>query len=210
MESPLLYNQPMKIIGVTGAIASGKSTLARIFNKKGAVLLDADVIAQSVIAEGLPAYNEILTCFGDAVVGAKKEIDRKQLARIVFNDAEKLKALNKIVHPKVEKEILQKLNGLKSENASSKRVVLDVPLLFEAGLDKYCDLAIVVRAKREIRLKRLMLKGMTLEDAKNRITAQEEKHRYENRADIIVDNENGTQALEQQADMIWKELDEVR
>ncbi|MBI4733385.1 MAG: dephospho-CoA kinase [Rubrobacteridae bacterium] len=202
----MLYNLTMKVIGITGAIASGKSTVAKLFEKKGALLLDADIIARDVARKGSSAYSEIVAYFGEDILDHDKEVDRKKLARIVFKEPAKLEVLNEIIHPKVEKEIELKISEFKTKRTDSRIVVLDVPLLFEAGLEKYCDVLIVVRAGIEQRLERLIRKGMTAEDAEKRIRAQKNKDKLECKADIVIENGAEIKDLENIVDGIWNEL----
>jgi dephospho-CoA kinase len=205
----MLYNHSMKLIGVTGAIASGKSTVAKLLQNKGAIVLDADQIAREVTRPGSSAWNEIVDHFGIEILkrgNYDNEIDRNKLADIVFSDPKELSVLNAIVHPKVLQEVEQRLKALKNEYGNGQIIVLDVPLLIEVGWHKRCDMTIVVRAEYEQRLRRLILRGLTVEEAKRITESQKEKERLESRADIIIDNNDTPEDLEKTIERIWQKI----
>lgn len=140
----------MYVIGLTGMIASGKSTVSEFLRQRGIVILDADKISHQVILKGQPAFEEIILYFGADCLGADGQIDRRKLGRIVFSETEKLEVLNRIVHPRVTEEILRQLQQQKGV------VVIDAPLLIQAGLDRLCDEIWNVYAEQTLRIARIM------------------------------------------------------
>ncbi len=197
------------VIGLTGNIATGKSTISKMFNDNFHIpIIDADIIAREVVEPGEQAYNKIVETFGEEILDNERKINRPILGKIVFSDEYKREALNKIVHPEVRKEMLDKLNYWKSQN--KRAVVLDIPLLFENKLDVLVDKTIVVSADTSTQLARLVKRNkLTEEDARKRMEAQMPLHEKENKADAVIDN-NGTveNSLEQLSAILedWKVL----
>ena len=132
------------IIGVTGGFGTGKSTVAAMFRKKGATLLDADKIAHNSILPGRPCYKKVLSLFGSDILGRGGRIDRKKLGKIVFADKKKLNLLNSVIHPEVIKEIREEV---KKKSSRRRFYVVDVPLLIESGFSKSVDELVVVVAR---------------------------------------------------------------
>lgn len=157
--------------GLTGGIASGKSTVSAMLRELGFAVLEADLIAHQLIEPGFPAYEEILQEFAGAIAGSGKEIDRAALAKIVFADPAKLRRLNAIVHPRVEKRIVSAFADLEANGAPSAAFV-EAALIFEAGLDKKLDGVLVVWCKPEQQIERLVSRGFTEQEARRRIAAQ--------------------------------------
>lgn len=195
----------MKLIGLTGSIASGKSTVAALLKEKGAVVIDADQIAKEVVERGKPAYQTIVKQFGEDILKPDRSIDRAKLAGVVFNDPEKLSLLNSIVHPEVMADIKDKLDDY-AKNAPESIVVLDIPLLIEVGFHKNCDLTVVVSADKDIRLKRLLEKGLSQDEAQARINAQSNKEGLESEADIVIENNSTIKDLQEKVDEIWERI----
>ncbi|RCW66327.1 dephospho-CoA kinase [Saliterribacillus persicus] len=197
------------VIGLTGNIATGKSTISKMFNDNFHIpIIDADIIAREVVEPGEQAYNKIVETFGEEILDNERKINRPFLGKIVFSDEFKREALNKIVHPEVRKEMLDKLNYWKSQN--KRAVVLDIPLLFENNLDILVDKTIVVSADTSTQLARLVKRNkLTEEDARKRMEAQMPLHVKETKADAVIDN-NGTveNSLEQLSEILedWKVL----
>ncbi len=160
----------MLLVGLTGGIASGKSTVAERLVSRGAELVDADQLAREVVLPGTPSYRKILEHFGDDVVDADGFIDRPALGRIVFSSPEKRTLLNELTHPPVIAAVADRLELLQAFDGV---VVLDVPLLVEAGVDRGYEAVVVVAAKPETQERRLVqLRGMDPADARARIDAQ--------------------------------------
>jgi dephospho-CoA kinase len=158
-------------LGLTGGIASGKSTVSAMLRDLGFTVLDADSMAHELMEPGCRAYDEIVREFGAAVLGADKKVDRRALAKIVFADPAKLQKLNAIVHPRVEEKIISRLVELKREG-SHCAVFVEAALIIEAGLDKKLDGVVVVWCKPEQQIERLVARGFSAEDARRRMAAQ--------------------------------------
>jgi dephospho-CoA kinase len=195
----------MKVIGLTGSIASGKSTVAAFLREKGATVIDADEIAKEVVATGKPAYQKIVEHFGADILRPDRSIDRSKLGKIVFKDPEKLSLLNSIVHPEVMADVEAKLESY-AKSAPDSVIVLDIPLLIEVGFHKRGDLTIVVSADKDIRLKRLMDKGLPQSEAEARIAAQSDKDRLESEADIVLNNNSTLKDLREKVEDIWQRI----
>lgn len=159
------------VLGLTGGIASGKSTVANMLRDLGIVVIDADVIAREVVEVGEDAYFKIVGAFGRNVLHEDRTINRAKLGEIIFNNEQKRKVLNSIVHPAVR----EKINRLKNEyiEKQEKVIVLDIPLLFESKLTYLVEKVILVYVDREIQIKRLMDRNqLSLEEAEARINSQ--------------------------------------
>ncbi|WP_204043089.1 dephospho-CoA kinase [Acrocarpospora phusangensis] len=193
-------------MGLTGGIGSGKSEVARRLAAKGALVIDADLIAREVVEPGTPGLAEITATFGEAVLRPDGSLDREALGRIVFTDPGRLKALNAIVHPKVGARVAE----LQDAAPADAIVVYDVPLLAENDLAPMYDKVIVVDAEDTTRLTRLTtIRGMTPEDAEARIAAQATREARLAIADIVIDNNGPLSALDPQIAELWHELTDV-
>ncbi|MBM7582192.1 dephospho-CoA kinase [Caldicoprobacter guelmensis] len=196
----------MKIIGLTGGIACGKSTVSKILAELGAAVIDADMIAREVMRKGTPVWQEVKETFGDEYLQPDGEIDRKKLGELVFSNPEALKKLNSITHPAIQKRVLSEIERLKLMSCY-KAVVVDAALLIEAGWYDMVDEVWLVVADREAQIERLMKRsGLTRQQALNRINsqmAQEIKMRY---ADKIIDNSDGLEYTRKQVEQLWAEL----
>jgi dephospho-CoA kinase len=177
----------MGYFGLTGGIAAGKSTVAKMFSEMGAWIVDADEVGHEILRSSLSAQQEIVYCFGEEILDSTGEIDRKQLGAVVFADAEKLKALNAIVHPR----IIARVDQLAAEYAASHPgdvVLVDAALIFEAGIGGSFRKVIVAWCRPEQQLERLMAKtGLTREEAEHRIAAQMPPEEKRQQADFVID-----------------------
>ncbi|GAQ25931.1 dephospho-CoA kinase [Tepidanaerobacter syntrophicus] len=197
----------MTVIGLTGGIASGKSTVTALLKEKGAVIIDADKIAREIMSKGEPAWFEVLNYFGDEILNDdRSDIDRKKLAHIVFSDKAKLEVLNNITHPKIIEEIKRQVEEYKK--AGKKIIVIDAALLIETGLDKIADEVWVVAANEDIQLQRLMAreKDITKDEALKRIKSQmplAEKLKF---ADRVIDNNSSIEETKKQVDKMWTKI----
>ncbi|MGC4376132.1 dephospho-CoA kinase [Fictibacillus sp. Mic-4] len=192
------------IIGLTGGIASGKSTVSNIFKSYGIPVVDADVIARQVVEKGMPAYNEIVASFGKEILDENGDIHRKKLGSIVFHDDEKRMLLNSIVHPAVRQEMRRQADQFLAEGYET--VVLDIPLLFESKLTHMVDVTLLIYVDEEVQYERLMARDqMTFEEAKARITSQMPLKEKRQLADAVIEN-NGT--LEQLKEKVINQLHE--
>jgi len=196
----------MMIIGVTGSIGTGKTTVAEMFRRMGGVVIDADEISHRLIYPGRPAWKKIVSTFGRAILRRDYFIDRKVLAQKVFSDSRKLKKLSGIIHPLVYKAIREKVARIRRADPSAL-VVLDVPLLLETGGRKHVDRLVVVTAPRNVQLKRACDKfDITRSDALRRIKAQMPLKEKVKVADFVIDNGGSLISTERQARAIWKKL----
>lgn len=201
MKGPKL--PPMLKVGLTGGIGAGKSEVSRMLVGYGAVLVDADRIAREVVEPGTPGLDAVVEEFGTGVLTSEGTLDRPKLGSIVFADAERLAALNAIVHPLVGARSAE----LEGEAGPDSVVVHDVPLLTENGLAPLYDLVVVVDAAPETQLDRLVhLRGMTEEEARARMAAQAPRERRRAVADLVIDNDGPIAALEPQVRSVWAEL----
>lgn len=179
------------LIGLTGGIASGKSLVAEALKRLGAHLIDADEIAREVVKPGLPAYLDIVKEFGEGILDPDKTINRKALGKLVFSNPEIRKRLEQITHPRILDEINKNVKAVKGKNPDAI-IVVDAALLIEVGLYKKMDKVIVVYADEKTQIERMMKRdGFTMDEAKNRISAQmplQEKRKY---ADFVIENVEG-------------------
>lgn len=192
------------IIGLTGGIASGKSTISAMFKEMNIPVVDADLIARQVVEPGEKAYTDIVQLFGKDILQNDDTLNRKKLGGIVFSDEEKRMQLNKIVHPAIRKRMLNEKDHYVAEGANC--VVLDIPLLFESQLTHMVDKTIVVYVDYEIQLERLMKRDQfTEEEANQRIQSQMPLKDKARKADAVIHN-NGTieQANEQLITLLVK------
>ena len=192
------------VIGVTGNSGSGKSSVCGILREKGAFIIDADKIAHDIIKRCGPAYDEVIEAFGREILDAAGEIDRGRLGSVVFADAEKRDVLVDITHKHILKEMLE----LKDKAAWDGRalIVMDAPLLIEAGLHNDCDAVWVVRANRAQRIARIMRRdGLTRRAAQARLAAQTPFGELAQYATAIIDND-GEENLEAQIDKALAKL----
>ncbi|TGB04089.1 dephospho-CoA kinase [Halobacillus salinus] len=175
------------VIGLTGGIATGKSTVSNMFQEFDIPVIDADQLSRDVVEPGQKAYEEIVRTFGERVLHDNGEIDRKALGSIIFKEEEKRKQLNAIVHPEVRKEMVDQRDRFKQENR--KAVVLDIPLLFESELMDYVDRILVVYVDEKTQLERLMERDQSAEkEAMQRIQSQIPISSKRERADEVIDN----------------------
>jgi len=196
----------MILIGLTGNIASGKSTVARLLSERGATIIDADVLARRVVEPGMPAFDEIVRRWGKGVVDRDGSLDRDALRRLVFSQHEQLEQLNQIVHP----EVVAYRDRLVEEarQRGDRLVVCDIPLLFERGLVDQFDRIVLVDAPRPIRLERLMReRGLSETEAMDMMTAQMPAELKRARADYVIDNAGTVRELEERVSEVWQALE---
>lgn len=196
----------MAVIGLTGGVGSGKSTVSRMLAELGAHIIDADLIARQVVEPGCPAWADIIGEFGEKVLNPDRTINRSELGNIVFNDREALDKLNHIVHPRV---IALENEGVEeAQKRDPQRViVLDIPLLIETGGLSRVEQLIVVFADEEKQLERLVLRnGFSPEEAGKRIRSQmplKEKVKF---ADYLIDNNGTVEETRSQVEALWKKM----
>jgi dephospho-CoA kinase len=194
----------MKLIGLTGGIASGKSTVGRLLQRAGVDVIDADVLAREAVAVGSVGLDAIRARFGDVVIAADGSLDRQALGAIVFADESARRDLNAIVHPEVARRAADRLASLRDRGVDV--AVYEVPLLFENGLDAMMDATILVACPEDVQLQRLMARdGLSNDAAHARIASQmplEEKRR---RAGFVIENDGSLDALAAQTARVWRE-----
>jgi len=189
------------VVGLTGGIGSGKSTVAGLLAERGAVIVDADVIARDVVAAGGPALHQVVERFGPGVVAVDGSLDRPALAAVVFADGAALADLNGIVHPAVHGEMLARIAAA----APGSVVVLDIPLLAEVGRDRYPVAGVlVVEVPVELAVARLVAdRGFTEEDARARVAAQASCEDRRAIADVVIDNSGDLDQLSSAVERAW-------
>ena len=190
----------MKLVGLTGGIGAGKSSVSARLAAKGAVIVDADAIVREVQAKGTPVFDAIVERFGPGVVGPDGERDRPALAAIVFPDPEALKELNALVWPAVGVEVQRRVD---EQRGSDRVVVLDVPLLVESG--RYvASGVIVVDTDHDVAVERLARdRGMAEEDARARMARQVSREERRAKADFVIDNSGTPEELDEAVDRAW-------
>ena len=190
----------MVLIGLTGGIGSGKSTVSEALERRGAVVVDADRIVKELQQPGTEVFSEMVERFGDGIVGPDGQLDRPAVAAIVFNDAEALADLGAIVHPRVRDEMTRRLEELA---ATDEVVVLDVPLLVESGWEGMSGV-VVVDLDPDVAVSRLVeFRGFDETDARNRIANQASREDRLAKADQVVDNGGDLASLDAQVDRVW-------
>ena len=195
----------MLLVGLTGGIGSGKSTVARLLAARGAVVLDADVLAREVVEPGTAGFDAVLDRFGDAVRSPDGSLDRARLAAIAFADDEARRDLEAIVHPQVRMRIGEAAAAHADTDAV---VVVDSPLLIETGAHESFPVVVVVTAPDDARIARLTTRGMGAADARARMAAQMPLEEKVTHADVLLDNGGSEAELERQVDRLWADLQE--
>jgi len=195
----------MIIVGLTGSVGTGKSTVTKFFKELGAYIIDWDELAREVVRPQLRAWKEIVEYFGKDFLNEDLTINRQKLAEVVFSDKEKVTKLNQIVHPEVFKEDERITNEIKSL-APNALIIKDIPLLFELTRPIYVDKIVVVSASERTQLRRLKEKGMSREDAKNRIKSQLPLEEKIKSADFVINNDGTLEETKRQVEEIYSLL----
>ena len=197
------YSRSVLLVGLTGGIGSGKSTVSALLAERGAVIIDADAIVRSLQQPGMPVFDAMVERFGPSIVAADGTLDRAAVAAVVFTDEQARKDLEAIVHPAVGAEMIRLLG----EQAGTDRIVVyDVPLLVESGKKGY-GAVVVVDVDPEVAVQRLVTsRGMPEADARNRIANQVPRADRLAIADRVLDNSGTVEALAEQVDELWEWL----
>ncbi len=189
-------------LGLTGGLATGKSTAAEILASLGAEIIDADRIAHQVLEPEGEAYSDVVAYFGRTILIEDGKVDRKKLGRIVFSSPDKRQQLEKLTHPHILAEIERRLE----EARESSRIVLEAPLLFETGLEKLVEETWVISARLEIQIARLKRRdGLDREEALRRINAQLSLKEKRKRADLVIENNSTKAELKEKVAKAWKD-----
>lgn len=191
-------------IALTGGIGSGKSTVSRLLAEKGAIVVDADAIAREIVEPGQPALDEIRVAFGSDVIDSDGRLRRSRLAEIAFSDPDALARLNAITHPRIAARSTELLESAPADAV----VVYDMPLLVEQGPQALAswDAIVVVDAPEDVRLERLVARGLDRADAERRIAAQASRQERLEAADHVIDNAGDLMSLERSVDALWTSL----
>lgn len=194
----------MRIIGLTGGIACGKSTVSAHLRQKGAYIIDGDAVAKKLSEPYRPIWKAYVEHFGKQILNGDNTLNRRLIGQIVFSDEQEKVWMNSTMHPLIKEEILLELNQCKQNKIEV--VILDIPLLYEAGWDKLADEVWVVQISRQLQIKRIQERdNLTEQEAINRIEAQmlvEEKAKL---ADVVIDSSNPPAITLQLVDKIWNE-----
>lgn len=197
----------MKVLGLTGSIGSGKSTVSRFFQALGAEVIDADVIAREVVRPGEPAWDEIVEEFGEEVLTCNLNLDRKKLAEIIFADKEKREKLNRITHPRIIGKIRELVDRYRQER-KAEAVIIEAALIVErGGLGELISGLIVVTADENAQVERLTNeRGFTREEALARIRAQMSSMEKAAHATYVIDNSGSLEDTARQVNALWREI----
>ena len=191
-------------VGLTGGIGAGKSTVADLFSKKGAVIIRADQLARQVIEHDSPGFQKVVALFGSEIVDQDQNIDRTKLAQIVFSNDQALKDLENIIHPLVR----DKTNEIMDKQTPETIIVNEVPLLLEKQMQSIYDFLVIVISSEKNRLARLADNGINLEQAKARMAKQVDDEARKAAADFLIVNDGSLEQLEADVQKIWQTLQE--
>lgn len=194
-------------VGLTGNIASGKSSVARVWRRLGAHVIEADLLAREAVAPGSPGLRRVVEVFGPDVIDSEGRLDRAALREIVFRDPEARARLEAITHPEIAR--LREEEEARLAAAGVDLVVNDVPLLFEVGMEDAFDVVVLVDAPEEVRLERLIRdRGLSEAEARRMIEAQMPSDLKRPKSDIVIENTGSLQELEARAEEVWQRLRE--
>lgn len=195
----------MKVIGLTGNVASGKTSVARIFGELGAVVINADDVAREAVMPGSPALKELLREFGEEILTPSGSLDRRVVRDLVFRQPEARERLNEIVHPVILDLIREMIDA--EQVKGTEMVVIDAPLVYETGIEDWFDLIVVVDAPEEIRMERLVRrKGVPPDVARGMIASQMDPVEKRRRADYVLENNRTREELRRGSIALYEEL----
>ena len=194
----------MLLVGLTGGIGSGKSTVARLLERRGAVLIDADQLARDAVEKGTPGFDRVVDAFGPEVVTPGGDLDRPALAARIFSDPEQKSTLEAIVHPEVARRFSDQVDAYR---ATDRIVVYVSPLLVELGLAPAFDVVVVVTASPHLRVSRVASdRGLSPDEVRGRMAAQATDEQRAEVAGVLIDNDGSLAELEPQVDRLWADL----
>ncbi len=201
-----LKDEQLMIIGLTGSIASGKSTISAMFKEKEFPIIDADLVARQVVEPGTATLQKIHGLFGDEVLHANSTLNREALGQLIFHDPAKRKQLNDVIHPAIRAEMVRQRDELFDQGHPN--IIMDIPLLFESRLQHFVDKIIVVSVTEEMQLSRLMKRNtLTIEEAIARIQSQLPISEKEKGADAVIYNNGSLEQSKEQLERILSEWD---
>jgi dephospho-CoA kinase len=189
------------VVGLTGGFGSGKSTVTGIFRKLGAAVIDADKLAHGALKKSSPVFRKIAVLFPEALSRCGRHFRREKIAEKVFSDPKKRERLEALVHPFVLQEMKKKIAA-----AKRKVVIAEIPLLFEAGFDRFFDKVVAVTCRPSVKRTRLAKKGFTRQEIKAREKAQMPESLKSKKADLTIDNSSSVSITRRNAERLWKRL----
>jgi len=195
-------------IGLTGGIGTGKSTTLEFWRKAGAAVIDADELAHQALTPDTPTWERVVRTFGNEILNEDKTVNRPKLGDIVFADDGKREALNRIIHPAVDRMWREDIERLKREG-QAEFVVFGIPLLYEVAAESQFDCVVTVACSEQTQLSRLAMKGLNETQARARIRAQWPLAAKMDRADFVIWNDGTPEVLHQQAEIIWATIKET-
>jgi dephospho-CoA kinase len=198
----------MIVLGITGGLGTGKSTVAKLFGRSGAAVLDADEITHELMRPGRVAWRRIVQRFGRDVIGPDRALDRRKLSARVFRDPKARRQLEAIVHPQVRRELMRRLSRL-SRAGRVKVAAVEIPLLAETGARALVDWVVVVTAPPELVRRRLRARGWVEDEVARRMAAQWDVSAKVELADLVIDNSDGLERTRKQVRQAWKQLVKV-
>jgi len=202
----MLCSAPMIVVGLTGGVATGKTTVAKMFKQCGAAVIDADQLAHDIVKPGKPAWRQIVNAFGKTVLNPDHTLNRRELGALVFGNRIKLRQLEKIIHPRVAREQARLTKAIARKHPKAV-VIYEVPLLFEAGVDKRVDKIIVVTADRNTQIARLKKRnGFSRAEAIRRIRSQMPLAKKIQRADHVLNGTFSRPFLRKQVGQLFNSL----
>ncbi|GAB5053175.1 dephospho-CoA kinase [Pediococcus ethanolidurans] len=198
----------VQVLGLTGSIATGKSTVSQYLRKLGFPVVDADLISREVVKPGMIATQKLRQTFGDQVFDNNDELNRKKLGQLVFSDSENMKKLNEIMQPAIKTEIIRQIEKLKK--SSKKLIVLDAPLLLEQNYQFLVDQVMVVVSSPTVQLQRLRQRdGLSMKEAQARISSQWSQKKKRLMADVVIDNSTSIEETHRQV-LKWLDNSKLR
>lgn len=195
------------VIGLTGGLATGKTTVAKIFKSFGAIIIDADKIAKEIVKPNFPAWQELKEYFGPKILNDDLSINRKLLAKLIFSNEAHLKKLNEIMHPKIIHKIKQQIKNAQNSSLNRLIIIIDAPLLIEANMLSMIDKLIVVTASETTQIRRLMARNnLSKDEAKKRIYSQIPLFEKVKLADFVIDTDCSKIELKKKVKEVLKEI----
>jgi len=195
---------PRLVVGLTGGFGTGKSSVAQFFRKFGAEVLDADKISHDALKKGSPVFDQVVELFSDACEKNGKKLNRDKIAEDVFTDPQKRKQLEALIHPYVYEKLKDKI-----ESSDRNIILVEIPLLFEAGFQTLCDKVLVVQCNFSVKEKRLNRKRFTTEEIRARERAQMPEALKAQKADFVLDNSKSIYQTRRDAELLWHKFESL-